>query len=71
MGRVRRLIEFCLVRVLEPTLCLLAGISVGWAHGAFQQGAVPTWDLVPVASGAFLRERGFRRNPRGFLVSVL
>lgn len=45
--------------------------GVGTWGLAFQQGAVPTWDLVPMASGAFLRERSFRRNPRDFLVSVL
>lgn len=66
MRRVRRLIEFYLVRVLQPALCVLEDTSAFWVCGAFSWGLLATWNLMLMSPGDFLRERSFRRNPRDF-----
>lgn len=63
--------EFCLVRVFQPTLCLFGRHLYILGLQGFLTGDVATWDLMLMSSEVFPRERGFRRNPEDFLVCLL
>lgn len=71
MRRVRRLIEFYLVRVLQPAPCALEDTSACWVCRAFSWGVVSTWDLMLMSSEDFLGREVSEETQETFSPSVV
>lgn len=64
--------EFCFVRLFQPTLCLLGRhLYILGSTGLFSSGGVASLGLIVLSFEVFPRERAFRGNPGGILVCLL